>query len=76
MSKLTAYQLACGAVQRVKRGADYVDMYREHNMYHVRRFSDSVGGRRVQEFWGCFERVVDARRAFKRQVELAEVENV
>ena len=39
MTKLSAYELACGAVQQKRIGADKVELYREHSTYHVRRFS-------------------------------------
>jgi hypothetical protein len=72
MSQLTAYNLACGCVQKTKIGADTIELYREHSTYHVRRFSAYVDGqRRVQEFWGVFETVKDARRAYNRQKQIA-----
>lgn len=71
MKKLSAFQLSCGYVQERKIGADKVELYREHMAYHVRRFSDSVCGRRIQEAWLVFETVAEARRAFNRQVEIS-----
>lgn len=42
--QLTAYGLACGYVQRSQQGNYKVDLYREHNSYHV---TLSVNGRKV-----------------------------
>lgn len=75
MKKLSAYSLACGHVQNKKIGADKVELYKEHNTYHVRRFSTFIDGRKIQEVWLCFEKLVDARRAFSRQCCIAKALN-
>jgi hypothetical protein len=72
MKKLSAYQLACGYVQEKRIGADKIEIYREHGAYHVRRFSKFNNGfNTVQEAWLVFDKLIDARRAFSRQAEIA-----
>jgi hypothetical protein len=74
--RLTDYQLSCGSVQFQDVGADHVELYKEHNVYHVRRFSRFVDGlRRVQECWLTLTTLTDARRAFKRQCDIAKAVN-
>lgn len=75
MKNLSHYQLACGHVQEVKIGADKVELYEEFSAYHVRRFSDFIDGRKVQEYWQVFDTLKDARRAFSRQQDIAKAIN-
>ena len=35
----TAYELACGCIDRTERGGVRVTLWKEHNVYHVRAHS-------------------------------------
>lgn len=75
MKTLTDFQLSCGQVQQTKIKADKIELYKEHSIFHVRRFSDSICGRKVQEAWLCFKKIHEARKAFNRQCEIAKAVN-
>ena len=68
---VTAYQLACGQFEEIKLYHGKVEIYKEHNCYHVRRFSYFIDGlRTIQESWLVFDTLKDARKAFRRQVSI------
>ena len=68
--KLSAYQLACGHIQRKVAKTGSVTLWMEHGTYHVKRISYFVDGRVIQDEWLCPETLVAAQRAYKRQCEL------
>ena len=69
---LTAYAFACGYIQRYETKLGSVTLWREYGIYHVKRVSKFIDGfRTIQEAWLTFEKLTDARRAFKRQVDLS-----
>ncbi len=70
MNKLKQYELACGKIQEVKKYFSKIELYLEHNTYHVRRFSDVLGGKKVNDAWLCLDNYNDAQKAFKRQCEI------
>lgn len=70
-TNLTGYELRCGGVQWSKIGADKIELYHEHGVYHVRRFADHVDGRRVCEAWINKQTLAEARKAFKCQCDVA-----
>lgn len=67
----TQHELAFGKINQKIFGADKIELYREHNIYHVRRFSKSICGKLVQESWLSFERLNEAKKAFQRQCDIA-----
>lgn len=70
MRNLTAYQLACGHVQEIKKKTFKVELYKEHSVYHVRSFDYFIDGRLIQRTWLVFDTLVEARKAFKRQYDI------
>lgn len=70
MKNLTDYELSCGHIQQIKIGADRIELYKEYSVYHVRRFADFTDGRPIQEAWLTLDTIGEARKAFKRQVEI------
>ena len=67
---LSAYQLACGYIERkqLKHGA--ITFWHEHGIYHVKRTSYFIDGRPIQDTWLCFETIKDARKAYRRQCDI------
>lgn len=69
---LTKYELSCGKVERKLIKGQTIDLYLEHNTYHVKRISPYIDNfRYVVESWLCFDNLKDAKKAFKRQCEIA-----
>lgn len=69
---LTAYSLACGNIQRAAHivGADFelrVDLYHDGSCYHVRAHEHGGRGRLM---WESFEKLGDARQAWRYAVVL------
>jgi hypothetical protein len=61
--KPTAYEFACGAVQRRRLAPDFdVTLWREHGVYHVRAHNHGAEGGRV--FWDSFRTLTEARKRF------------
>lgn len=62
MAELSAYELACGGMQRAEVHRNTVILWREHGCYHVRaRFNDCTE-------WEGFRTLGEARKAFRRQL--------
>jgi len=61
MSKPTAYEFSCGAVQSFNQGNLSVKIWREHNQYHVRAHEFDGAGRLE---WKVYRTLGDARRMF------------
>lgn len=59
--RLTPYALACGYVERRSSGSVETELWREHEVYHVRQH-DHGEHRRVM--WESFRLLADARRRF------------
>jgi putative heme degradation protein len=70
MKKLTAYNLACGCVQVFKTKVTKIEMYMEHQAYHVREFGLFVDGRYIQENWLVFDTFKDATKCFNRLIQI------
>lgn len=69
-TKLSVYQLKCGYVQVEEVFLTCyhwvkLELYNEHNCYHVRAFN-SVKGSSISNklAWDCFDSVKDARKRF------------
>lgn len=58
---LSAYNLACGYVQRFEQGNFSVSLWREHNAYHVRAHEFNGRGRIA---WEVFRTLTLARKSF------------
>ena len=67
---LTVYGLSCGYIERIGYDHGAVTMWREHEVYHVKRTSRFIDGRAIQEAWLVFNKVGDARRAYRHQVSI------
>ena len=67
---LTAYQLACGYIERKQSNYGTVTLWQEHGIYHVKRISYFIDGRPIQDSWLCLETVKEARKAYKRQCDI------
>ena len=66
---LTRYGLACGYIERVVKGNNSLELWLEHNCYHVRQHN-SISGR---VFWDVFDsdQLTQARKRYnqaKRQL--------
>jgi hypothetical protein len=61
MRRITAYEFACGAVQTVTIGEWRVQLYREHNVYHVRAYRARDG----KQEWKSAHTLNDARLHFR-----------
>lgn len=61
----TMYGLSCGYFDRVERGGVAVTLWSEHGIFHVRAhdFNSSV-----RLLWESFEKLAEARKAFRRHV--------
>ena len=59
---LSAYNLACGYVQRFERGNFTVSLWKEHGVYHVRAHEFDGRGRIA---WEVFSTLKPARKAFQ-----------
>jgi hypothetical protein len=70
--KLSAYQLACGSIERKVNKTGSVTLWREHGTYHVKRISYFIDGRPIQDAWLCPETLKAAHRAYKRQCDILE----
>ena len=57
---LSAYGFACGHVDKREYKNSSVELYKEHNTYHVRRF---IEGNR--DIWESFDTLKEAKRLFK-----------
>ena len=69
---LNDQELSRGYIQQAITRNYKVELYKEYNTYHVRRFSYFIDGQRtVTESWLIFHDVTRARQAYKRQLELA-----
>ena len=68
--RITAYNLSCGKVYELKTNFAKTELYKEHNVYHVRRFSKYIDGRWIQDAWFIFERLDNAKKCFSRQKDL------
>lgn len=70
MTRYTAYQLACGAVQIFEgqcAGSFKVELYMEHGVYHVRSFHevlDPLGPSTIKRHWSSFHTVKEAQKLF------------
>lgn len=64
MIKATAYQLACGIVQRAETAGMWTTLWREHGVYHVRTHRFGTG----RQVWETFRTLKPARVEFKAQV--------
>ena len=60
-TNLTAYDLACGYVQRVWAGKVSIALWHEHCTYHVRAHDF---GLRRRVFWDTFRTLTEARKRF------------
>lgn len=70
--KITDYTLSCGNVFKKTFGSNWVELYKEHNTFHVRRFSLFIDGySKVQDAWLCFDNLKEAKKCFNRQCDLA-----
>jgi hypothetical protein len=58
---LSAYNLACGYVQRFENGNFRVSLWKEHNAYHVRSHEFNGRGRIA---WEVFSSLAQARKSF------------
>ena len=58
---LTVYSFACGYIEREENNSKWKEMYREHNVYHVRAGRDGE----KWAIWDSFERVTDAWKRYK-----------
>ena len=67
---LTAYQLACGSIERKQTNYGMVTLWREHGIYHIKRISYFIDGRPIQDAWLCLETIKDAYRAYRNQCEI------
>ncbi len=67
---LSAYQLACGYIERLSLKHGMVTFWREHGVYHIKRTSYSIDGRPIQDSWLVLETVKEARKAYKRQCDI------
>ena len=61
----TAYELACGCIDRTECGGVRVTLWKEHNVYHVRAHSFAKH-RRIS--WEVFRLLPTARKAYRRAV--------
>jgi hypothetical protein len=61
---LSAYELACGYIQRIEKKGVVVTLWREHGVYHVRAHEYSKG--RIQ--WNTFRLLKDAHKSFADMV--------
>lgn len=68
---LTAYQLACGYIERKTNNYHSLTLWREHSTYHVKRCDYFMDGRPIQGVWLCFDKLVDARRAYRHQLKMS-----
>lgn len=64
---ITAYQFACGYVDRVERGKVWVTLWKEHGVYHVRAHEFDGRGRLA---WKVFQTLTAARRYHRRMVRM------
>lgn len=69
MNTLSAYQLACGYVQRHECDGIQTTLWREHGAYHVRTH-DFNQHQRIA--WNVFRTLTEARREYARQIRMAE----
>ena len=60
---LTDYSLSCGYIHRLKVNNSWLELYKEHNMYHVKAFDFT---RHEQIMWDSFESLTRARKQFYR----------
>lgn len=60
-SRLTAYGLSCGYIERKKLGFVSITLWREHDVYHVRAHNHDTGQR---VFWDSFDTLFAARRHY------------
>jgi hypothetical protein len=65
MTQATAYQLACGTVQRAETAGLWTTLWREHSVYHVRTHKFGTG----RQSWETFRTLKKARTAFKTHVQ-------
>lgn len=69
--KITAYQAACGAVQRIElKQCDHhsvtsIDLWVEHGTYHVRAHDHELHGRL---FWASYDTITAARTRYNKAV--------
>ena len=64
--ELTSYGLACGYHQvYLVHGLTRVELYREHNTYHVRLFP-SAGGKWIQ--WESYDTLTEARKVYQYMI--------
>jgi hypothetical protein len=62
---LTAYNLACGYIQRTEYNGIRIDLWHEGACYHTRVHDFNTHKRVV---WNCHEKLSDARRDYKKLV--------
>ena len=63
---VSEYGLACGYVQRSSKGSSRVDLYREHNTYHVKLV---INNKVVFHEGFSSDNLKDARTYFRKLVE-------
>ena len=61
---LSAYGLSCGYIQKHITWAFEVQLYKEHNTYHVRNIQTSDGTNRTIIFWQCYETLSEAKKQY------------
>ena len=67
MNTLSAYELACGYVERFEHDNLWVTLWREHGVYHVRAHEFNGRGRLA---WSVFSTLTAARRYHRRMVKM------
>ena len=65
---LSAYGLLCGYIQKNITWAYETQLYKEHNIYHVRNIQTSDGEKRTIIFWECYETLTEAKKQYKKLI--------
>ena len=63
---LSEYGLCCGYVQRETKNNKYVELYKEHNTYHVR--TGNIGVK--YDKWLSFDKLTQARKEYSKLLKL------
>lgn len=64
---LTDYALSCGYLQNFELNNRRVCLYKVYNQYFVKNTSNELS------HWECFEKLSDARKDFRNEVEKVKV---
>ena len=63
LKRLTAYEFACGFVERIEKNNTRITTWKEHGVYHVRAHEFEGRGRLE---WNSFRTLQEARKDFAR----------